>query len=67
MKANTLTLPEVAQRLRVPYRLAYDLVLSGELPANRTGRRFIVLLSDVEEYLRSHPQAASDDEESRAP
>ena len=48
-----MTLPEVAQRLGMPYRAAYDLVLSGKLPAERTGRSFLVREEEIEVYLRS--------------
>ncbi len=50
---KTLTLPEVAQRLGMPYRAAYDLVLTGKLPAERTGRSFLVREEELERYLRS--------------
>ncbi len=49
-----MTLPEVAQRLGMPYRAAYDLVLTGKLPAERTGRSFLVREEELERYLHGH-------------
>jgi excisionase family DNA binding protein len=36
-----LTVPEVAQELRIPRSRAYDLVARGDLPAVRIGERTI--------------------------
>ena len=40
MAAKTIALSEASQRLRVPYRRLYDLVIGGQVPATRQGARW---------------------------
>jgi excisionase family DNA binding protein len=63
-----LTLAEVAKRLRISHSSALTLVRSGQLPATDVSthsagrRRYIVLASDLDEWLRSRavrPPAAA--------
>jgi excisionase family DNA binding protein len=47
-----LTVPEVAEELRIPRSRAYDLCARGELPAVRVGERSIrVNRRELERYL----------------
>jgi len=47
-----LTVPEVAEELRIPRSRAYELIQSGELPAVRIGERSIrVNRQQLESFL----------------
>ena len=47
-----LTVPEVAQHLRIPRSRAYELIQGGELPAVRIGERSIrVNRRELERFL----------------
>ena len=47
-----LTVPEVAEELRIPRTRAYELIQSGELPAVRIGERSIrVNRRELERFL----------------
>ena len=47
-----LTVPEVAEELRIPRSRAYELIQSGELPAVRIGERSIrVNRRELERFL----------------
>jgi excisionase family DNA binding protein len=47
-----LTVPEVAEVLRIPRSRAYDLVAAGDLPAVRIGERSIrVNRAELERFL----------------
>jgi excisionase family DNA binding protein len=47
-----LTVPEVAEELRIPRSRAYELIQSGELPAVRIGQRSIrVNRQELERFL----------------
>lgn len=47
----TVTVPEAAHQLGICVRLAYDLARSGELPARRLGRRWVIPVSALNDYL----------------
>jgi excisionase family DNA binding protein len=49
---ESLSVPEVAQRLGVTYQTARKLILDGKLPAARVGRVFRVQRTDLEAFLR---------------
>ena len=55
METNTrewLTVPEVAQELRIPRTPCYELIQRGELPAVRIGERSIrVNRAELERFL----------------
>ena len=55
METNTrewLTVPEVAQELRIPRTRCYELIQRGELPAVRIGERSIrVNRAELERFL----------------
>lgn len=47
-----LTVPEVAEELRIPRSRAYELVASGDLPAVRVGQRSIrINRAELERFL----------------
>lgn len=49
---NWLTVPEVAEELRVPRSRAYELIARGDLPAVRIGERTIrVNRTELEKFL----------------
>lgn len=49
---NWLTVPEVAEELRVPRTRAYELIAKGDLPAVRIGERTIrVHRAELEKFL----------------
>ena len=55
-----LTVPEVAQELRIPRTRAYDLVARGELPAVRIGERSIrVNRRELEGFLLESRRVAA--------
>jgi excisionase family DNA binding protein len=49
---ESLSVPEVAERLGVTYQTARKLILDGKLPAARVGRVFRVQRSDLEQFAR---------------
>ncbi len=51
-----MTLEEVADLLGVTYNLIYRQVRSGELPASRIGRVYLVAAADLEAYLEQSKQ-----------
>jgi excisionase family DNA binding protein len=55
-----LTVPEVAQELRIPRSRAYDLVARGDLPAVRIGERTIrVNRRELERFLLESRRVAA--------
>lgn len=50
-----LTVPEVAEELRVGTTLVRQLIKSGELPAKRIGRRVVVARETIADYIRPDP------------
>jgi excisionase family DNA binding protein len=55
-----LTVPEVAQELRIPRSRAYDLVARGDLPAVRIGERTIrVNRRELEKFLLESRRVAA--------
>ena len=51
-QSDWLTVPEIAERLRIPRNRCYALVASGELPEVRIGRRSIrVNKRELERFL----------------
>ena len=51
-KRTWLTIPEVAEELRIPRTRAYELITRGELPAVRIGERSIrVNRNELERFL----------------
>ena len=55
-----LTVPEVAEELRIPRSRAYDLVAQGDLPAVRVGQRSIrVNRQELERFLLETRRVAS--------
>lgn len=46
-----LTVPEVAQHLRVSHMTVYRLIQAGQLEAVRVGRSYRVRAHDVDNYL----------------
>jgi excisionase family DNA binding protein len=56
-----LTVPEVAQELRIPRSRAYELIQRGDLPAVRVGERSIrVNRRQLEEFLLKRRQIVVD-------
>ncbi|NLF03504.1 MAG: helix-turn-helix domain-containing protein [Actinomycetales bacterium] len=53
-KARFLTVPEVAEQMRVSNMTVYRLLHSGELPAIRVGRSFRVPAEALEAYLSTY-------------
>lgn len=55
MTDNLLTLPEVAERLRIPLSSLYDMRTRGTAPPGiRVGRSVRVRASDLERWLEAH-------------
>lgn len=54
----TLSLKELAGVLGVSYFTARELVLSGKIRSKRLGRRILVPISAVEEFLNSGEEVA---------
>lgn len=50
---------EVAESLRISSRHVYRLINSGELRAFRIGRRVVVPVDALDEYVAAAPSAAS--------
>jgi excisionase family DNA binding protein len=50
-----LTAPEVAKILRVGTYRVIDFCRTGELVAYKPGRTWLIYRSDVDAYIRSHP------------
>jgi len=53
-KQRFLTVPEVAEQMRVSNMTVYRLVHAGELPAIRVGRSFRVPADALETFLASN-------------
>ena len=53
-KQRFLTVPEVAEQMRVSNMTVYRLLHSGELPAIRVGRSFRVPVEALEAYLSTY-------------
>jgi excisionase family DNA binding protein len=49
----TLSIEEAAARLGISRALAYELVRRGELPRLRLGRRIVIPLKALEEFVES--------------
>ncbi|MDQ2623761.1 MAG: helix-turn-helix domain-containing protein [Actinomycetota bacterium] len=58
-----LTVPEVAEQMRVSNMTVYRLLHSGELPAIRVGRSFRVPVEALEAYLSTYVVERSGDEQ----
>jgi excisionase family DNA binding protein len=54
-----LTVPEVAEELRIGTTLVRQLIKTGELPAKRIGRRVVVAREVVDDYVRPDPDPRS--------
>ena len=57
--AEALTVPEVAEILRVSTKTVYKEINEKKLPAIKVGRGFRVAKSNLIEYLRSDPKNSS--------
>lgn len=55
MTSDVLTVPEVAERLRVGRAAAYRLVESGELRSIRVGRTIRIPQQALDEFLEGDP------------
>ena len=53
---NVLTVPELAQELRICTNTAYALVRFGQIRCIKVGRIYRIPRSAVEEYLSKQPQ-----------
>ena len=58
-KSTLLTVPEVAQWLRVPISTVYDLVQRQILPSLKVGRALRFDPHDLEDYLRRQKRGRS--------
>jgi excisionase family DNA binding protein len=56
----TLTVPEVAERLRVSPRSVYRLIERNDLHAVRVGRLFRIPVESLQQYLRGDQRPVSD-------
>lgn len=50
-----LTVPEAAARLGITERAAWQRIYRGQLPHRRWGRRVIIPLDELEEFLEKLP------------
>jgi excisionase family DNA binding protein len=48
---KTLTIPEVAKRLRISRTLAYEAARRGEIPTLKIGKRILVPVAALEKKL----------------
>ena len=48
---QTLTVPEVAERLRIGRNAAYDAIKRGEIPSIRIGKRILVSCVAFDQFL----------------
>jgi len=46
-----LEVPEVARRLRISRSFAYELITTGQLPGMRLGRRVLVPVKMLDEFI----------------
>ena len=46
-----LEVPEVARRLRISRSFAYELIMTGELPSMRLGRRVLVPVKMLDDFI----------------
>ncbi len=58
-----LTLPEVAERLKVSRRTIYRWIKSGELNAYQFGREYRITESALKDYLEAHRFRARGEED----
>ena len=49
-----LDVPETARRLRISRSFAYELIAAGKLPSSRLGRRVLVPVRELDEFLARH-------------
>nr|WP_185972430.1 helix-turn-helix domain-containing protein [Georgenia yuyongxinii] len=56
-RPSFLTVPEVAERLRASVFTVRRRIKAGELSATRSGRRLLVLESDLAAYIARLPKA----------
>jgi excisionase family DNA binding protein len=61
MTDDLLTVPEVAERLRVSPMTIYRWIDDGKLPAMQVARRYRIRAIDVEQMMGSSQIAARDD------
>jgi excisionase family DNA binding protein len=54
---RALSVKEVCKYITLGRTSVYKLVRSGQIPARKCGRRTIVLLSELEQALKSLPRA----------
>ena len=60
---TVLTVPEVAEYLRVTPKTVYALIKRGELPSFRIGRAVRCRHSDVEQFIQHQAGEGSDHDE----
>ena len=60
-RPSVLTVPEVADYLRVTTKTVYALIKRGELTSFRIGRALRCRRVDLQTFIRQHAQAASED------
>jgi excisionase family DNA binding protein len=51
-----LDVKDVARRLRISRSFAYELIASGQLPSIRLGRRILVPVAKLEEFVQGTPE-----------
>ena len=63
MPDKILTLPEVAELLKVGDETIYSMVQKGQLPAFKVGGQWRVQRVDIDEWIDQHKENARDEEE----
>lgn len=54
-----LTTSQVLERVPVSESKLYRMIHSGELPAKRLGRRYVIALADLDRWLSQLPDASN--------
>ncbi len=60
MSLRVLTIPEVAEALRVSVPTVRRLIKSGDLPARQVGRQWRIAESALDDWLRERPKGDGD-------
>lgn len=55
-----ITLPEIARLLRVPYRRAYELLLTGEYKGEKIAGQWHIDSESFERFVERHAPLAND-------